>query len=74
MAFSPEAAAITGQLSIMSNHPVAGDDDGESILADGAGNRAGAGRAPDAGGQLAVGDGLTIGNRHECLPDLLLMS
>ena len=66
------AGGIRAQLSIRGDDPVAGDDQGNGVLAVGAGHGTLGAGATDLRGEGLVGPGLAGGDGGECGPDLAL--
>src|SRR5947209_822584 len=67
-ALAVDAAAVPGQLAVAADDAVAGNDDGDRVLAVGQPDGAAGFGVADPLGQLAVGDGLAVGNVCKCLP------
>jgi hypothetical protein len=64
-----QATSIACQPSVAPDNPVAGNNDGNGILAIGQTHRTDRLRLPDAISQLAVGDGLSVGDGEQILPN-----
>lgn len=65
-------AAVARDGSVLPDHAVAGDDDGEGIFADSHSHGAHSLRAPDPAGKIAVAHRLAPGNVEKRVPDILL--
>src|SRR2546430_835013 len=61
-ALAVQATAEAGQLAARPDHTVAGDDDGDRVLAVGGADGAGGARAAETARQLAVAGGRAVGN------------
>src|SRR5580698_7734156 len=70
-ALARESAPVAAD-AVARHHAVAGHDDGNRVLAVGLSHCTRPPRPPDAPGQLAVADGLTVGNACELGPHLAL--
>src|SRR5439155_2081874 len=68
----PEPASVAAQLAVLLDHPVAGDDDGDPVLAVRQAHGALRAGPADAPRQLLVGDRLAAGDPEQLLPDPLL--
>ena len=58
------AAKVTPELAITTQDPVTRDDDRQWIRGTGVADRSGGLWTPDEGGQVAIADGLGVGNRE----------
>src|SRR5712692_6645055 len=67
-----QPAAVSGELAVRSNDAMAGNDDRNGIGTVCQAHGARGVRVADASGQLAVGDGLAVGDLAKLLPDSLL--
>ena len=70
--FALQAPAITGELGVGSDDPVAGHDDGDGIATDGCAHRPSRARAPDAPGNLSVADCHAVGDLQQGIPHVRL--
>src|SRR5258708_9199456 len=63
-----QPATVAGQLAVAADDAVAGDDDGDRVAAIGGTNCAARGGRAELGCDLAVGDGVAVGNAAEHVP------
>jgi len=67
-----ESTGITGESSITTDHPMAGNNDRQRIAPYRGTDRPAGVRVTELGGQLAVAEGRAVADRHQSLPYPLL--
>src|SRR5690606_24096875 len=69
---APQPAAVTAELAVLVHDAVAGDEDGDAVLAVGGADRTAGAGATDRSGQIVIRTSLAVGDVEQRGPDRAL--